>query len=37
MEEKWLFSILTVHFDLEEGQVVDFIYPKNEFGEGELK
>lgn len=37
MKENWLFSILTVHFDLEEGQVVDFIHPRDDFGEEELK
>lgn len=29
----WVEAILTVHFDLEEGQVVDFCYPKNRFSE----
>lgn len=31
LDLNWAEAILTVHFDLEEGQVVDFCYPKTKF------
>ena len=37
LADKWLEAIATVKFDLEEGQMIDFIYPKNRFPQPLLK
>lgn len=28
---KWIEAIMLMHFDLEEGQIVDYLYPPNFF------
>jgi len=35
--DKWIEAIATVKFDLEEGQMIDFVYPKNRFSQPLLK
>ena len=35
--DKWVEAIATVKFDLEEGQMIDFVYPKNRFSQPLLK
>jgi len=35
--DKWIEAIATVKFDLEEGQMIDFVYPKNRFSAPLLK
>lgn len=37
MVDKWIEAIVTVKFDLEEGQMIDFVYPKNRFSAPLLK
>lgn len=36
-DTQWIDSILTVHFDLEEGQIVDMCHPSNRYPEKLLK
>ena len=37
LPDKWAEAIATVKFDLEEGQMIDFVYPKNRFSQPLLK
>ena len=36
-EPKWAEAVATVRFDLEEGQVVDFVFPKDKFSPATIK
>lgn len=37
IEDKWIEAICTVKFDLEEGQVIEFVYPKDVLSKETLK
>ena len=37
MTDKWIEAIATVKFDLEEGQMIDYVFPKNRFSQPLLK